>query len=70
MVRGLSYLHSHKIIHRGIKPSNLLVNGKMEVKIGDFSMRKVTIPTSTLDDKVHNAPLLTRSITDGPEVFI
>ena len=43
VVRGLSYLHSHKIIHRNIKPSNLVVNGKMEAKIGDFGVSKVMV---------------------------
>ena len=43
VVRGLSYLHSHKIIHRNTKPSNLLVNGKMQVKIEDFGGSKVMV---------------------------
>lgn len=41
ILKGLSYLHAHKIIHRDIKPSNLLVNSNMQVKISDFGVSKI-----------------------------
>lgn len=42
ILKGLSYLHGHKIIHRDIKPSNLLVNNNnMQVKIADFGVSKI-----------------------------
>lgn len=39
VISGLSYLHKEiHIIHRDVKPSNLLVNCKGEVKISDFGV--------------------------------
>ncbi|XP_030946568.1 mitogen-activated protein kinase kinase 9-like [Quercus lobata] len=45
VLNDLSYLHGHKIIHREFKPSNLLVNDKMEVKIADFNVSKIMCRT-------------------------
>lgn len=39
VVRGLTYLYDvHRIIHRDVKPSNILANSRGELKICDFGV--------------------------------
>lgn len=40
VLAGLSYLHAHGIVHRDIKPDNLLRAGDSKVKISDFGSAK------------------------------
>ena len=39
--KGMAYLHSRKVIHRDLKPQNLLVNDAWTCKIADFGISTV-----------------------------
>eukprot|EP00296_Roombia_truncata_P000064 JP435722.1.p1 GENE.JP435722.1~~JP435722.1.p1 ORF type:complete len:369 (+),score=134.07 JP435722.1:42-1148(+) len=41
MLRGVKYLHTANVIHRDMKPSNLLVNENCDLKICDFGLARV-----------------------------
>ena len=37
---GLKYIHSASVLHRDLKPGNLLVNADCELKICDFGLAR------------------------------
>lgn len=42
LVSAADYLHSHWMLHRDLKTSNLLLNNRGEIKIADFGMARFT----------------------------
>jgi len=75
IMSGIAYLHKCKIIHRDIKSSNILMNHKGEIKIGDYGLarrdsksdnKKYTFKVVTI---CYRAPeLLLGSRDYGPEI--
>merc|ERR1719203_1491225 len=41
ILRGMKYVHSAQVIHRNLKPRNLLVNSNCDLKICDFGLARV-----------------------------
>ena len=41
MILGIEYLHSHKIVYRDIKPENIMINEKGDLRLIDMGTAKV-----------------------------
>lgn len=53
MLEGILYCHSNRVIHRDLKPQNILIDGDGNVKIADFGLaRSFTVPLPSLTHEV------------------
>jgi len=50
ILRGLKYMHSANILHRDLKPGNLLVNANCDLRICDLGLARVMDPADVLRD--------------------
>lgn len=53
LLRGIAFCHENRVLHRDLKPQNLLINTQGQLKLGDFGLaRAFGIPVNTFSNEV------------------
>ena len=53
LLQGIAFCHENRVLHRDLKPQNLLINSKGQLKLGDFGLaRAFGIPVNTFSNEV------------------
>jgi cyclin-dependent kinase 2 len=53
LLEGIAYCHSHRVLHRDLKPQNLLIDSSGRIKLADFGLaRAFGVPVRTYTHEV------------------
>ncbi len=66
---ALDFAHKYKVIHRDIRPSNILINENDNVKIADFGTSKLLSKRQYATTKIGSPPYMAPEQFEGRAVF-
>ena len=69
ILRGLKFLHTSGVLHRDLKPRNLLVNSNCDLKICDFGLARADLPGAKVRASIMTDYVATRWYRP-PEVLL
>lgn len=53
ILQGTAYCHAHRVMHRDLKPQNLLIDNNGNIKLADFGLaRAFGLPVKTYTHEV------------------
>lgn len=71
LLKGTAFCHENRVLHRDLKPQNLLINRKGELKLGDFGLaRAFGVPVNTFSNEVRRKLVEKRPNRNGSLIFV
>ncbi len=56
VAEGLAYAHAHGVVHRDVKPANILITEDRQVKLTDFGIARVDTSNLTMEGQLLGTP--------------